>query len=194
MNRYLLMATCIVLMTCVAIVSAESFDNIDQNQIIKQIRQNHTVYFGEEHLDITNCLGGNGYIVALDMVRNVTDHIKVNDPTDFNMPTDKEENVWYQATDAKTPVFDLQGNPVPAFITQEPVLSFEIWNLNADIEANSSVQRGTLLQFKMTTDTNLDDITSRLDYTPGQGYMNIGVAPDSEQLLQLMTLGRTRRC
>jgi len=178
-------------MACVAIVSAESFDNIDQNQIIKQIRQNHTVYFGEEHLDITNCLGGNGYIVALDMVRNVTDHIKVNDPTDFNMPTDKEENVWYQATDAKTPVFDLQGNPVPAFITQEPVLSFEIWNLNADMEANSSVQRGTLLQFKMTTDTNLDDITSRLDYTPGQGYMNIGVvAPDSEQLLQLMTLGK----
>lgn len=191
MNRYLLMATCIVLMACVAIVSAESFDNIDQNQIIKQIRQNHTVYFGEEHLDITNCLGGNGYIVTLDVVRNVTDHIKIIDPTDFNMPTDKEENVWYQATDAKTPVFDLQGNPVPAFITQEPVLSFEIWNLNADMEANSSVQRGTLLQFKMTTDTNLDDITSRLDYTPGQGYMNIGVvAPDSEQLLQLMTLGK----
>lgn len=191
MNRYLLMTTCIILMACVAIVSAETFDNIDQNVIIKQIRQNHTVYFGEEHLDITNCLGGNGYIVTLDVVRNVTDHIKINDPTDFNMPTDKEENIWYQARDAKTPVLDPQGNPVPAFITQEPVLSFDIWNLNADIKANSSVQRGTLLQFKMSTDTNLDDITSRLDYTPGQGYMNIGVvAPDKEQLLQLMTLGK----
>lgn len=199
MNRYLLMATCIVLMTCVAIVSAESFDNIDQNLIIKQIRQNHTVYFGEEHLDITNCLGGNGYIVTLDVVRNVTDHIKINDPTDFNMPTDKEENVWYQARDAKTPVLDPQGNPVPAFITQEPVLSFDIWNLNTDMKANASVQRGTLLQFKMTTDTNLDDITSRLDYTPGQGYVNIGVRapnetnpkdPTGETLLKLMTLGK----
>ncbi|HPP78881.1 DUF3821 domain-containing protein, partial [Methanospirillum sp.] len=185
------MTTCIIVIACVAIVSAETFDNIDQNVIIKQIRQNHTVYFGEEHLDITNCLGGNGYIVTLDVVRNVTDHIKVNDPTDFTMPTDKEENVWYQARDAKTPVLDPQGNPVPAFITQEPVLSFDIWNLNADMKANSSVQRGILLQFKMTTDTNLDDITSRLDYTPGQGFMNIGVvAPDKEQLLQLMTLGK----
>lgn len=58
MNRYLLMTTCIALIACVAIVSAESFDNIDQNIIIKGIEQNHTIFFGEEHLDITHCTGG----------------------------------------------------------------------------------------------------------------------------------------
>jgi len=190
-HRYLLMTACIAIIACVAIVSAESFDNIDQDVIIKQIQQNHTIFFGEEHLDITNCVGGSGYVVTLDLVRNVTDSIKVIDPTDFTMPTDKEENTWYQATSANTPVYDAKGNPVPAFITQEPVLSFNVWNLNTDMKAASSVQRGTLLQFKMSTDTNLDDIATRLDYKKAEGYMKIGVVtPDNETLLQLMTLGK----
>lgn len=185
------MTTCILLIACVAIVSAESFDNIDQNLVINQIKQGHTIYFGEEHLDITDCLDGNGYVVTLGVVRNVTDSIKVIDPIDFNMPTDKEENTWYQSKDGIEPVKDQQGNPIVAFICQEPALSFEIWNLNTDMKANSSVQRGTLLQFKMTTDTNLDDIRTRLNFNKTGYYLNIGVvAPDSEQLLELMTLGK----
>lgn len=191
MDRYLQLATCLILLACVAMVSAEKFDNIDQNIVINQIKQNHTIYFGEENLDVTDCLGGNGYVVTLDVVRNVTDSIRIDNPLAFTMPTDKEENTWYQASSANTPVLDLQGNPVPAFITQEPVLSFDIWNLNSDMKAAPKVQRGSLLQFKFTTQTNLDDIRNRFDYDPDVGYMNIGVvAPDGEQLLQLMTLGR----
>lgn len=190
MHRYLLLTTCIIL-ACVTMVCAESFDSIDENMVIKGIQQNHTIFFGEEHLDISACLDGHGYVVTLDTVRNVTDSVKVDDPVDFTMPTDKEENTWYQATDANTPVLDAKGSPVPAFITQEPVLGFSIWNLNTDMAANASVQRGTLLQFKFTTDTNLDDITTRSDYKPDTGYMNIGVvAPDNETLLKLMTLGK----
>lgn len=202
MNRYLLMATCIVLMTCVAIVSAESFNNIDENIVFKKIQQGHTIFFGEEHVDVTDCMDGNKYVVALSALHNVTDHIEIEDVTDFNLPTDKEETFWYQATGPLQPVFDVNGDPVLAFTTQEPVLEFEIWNLNTDMEANSSVQRGTVLQFKFSTSTNLEDITTRLDWQDQKakvirgeapyeslGYVNLGLtAPDDQRLLELMTL------
>lgn len=187
-----------MLIVCITMVSAEKFDNIDKNIIINQVKQNHTIYFGEEHLDITDCLSNNPaiqYVVILDTVGNVTDSIRVLDMADFTMPTDKEENTWYQATDANTPAQDVNGDPIPAFITQEPVLSFDIWNLNTDMKAASSVQRGSLIQFKFTTDTNLDDIASRLDYqrkiAEYGSYINIGVVtPSDEQLLKLMTLAQ----
>jgi len=189
-------------MTCVAIVSAESFNNIDENIVFKKIQQGHTIFFGEEHVDVTDCMDGNKYVVALSALHNVTDHIEIEDVTDFNLPTDKEETFWYQATGPLQPVFDVNGDPVLAFTTQEPVLEFEIWNLNTDMEANSSVQRGTVLQFKFSTSTNLEDITTRLDWQDQKakvirgeapyeslGYVNLGLtAPDDQRLLELMTL------
>jgi len=202
MNRYLLMTICIVLMACVSIVSAESFNNIDENIVFKKIQQGHTIFFGEEHLDVTDCMDNNHYVVALNALHNVTDHIKIEDVTDFNLPTDKEETFWYQATGPLQPVYDLNGEPVLAFTTQEPVLEYEIWNLNNDMKANSSVQRGTVLQFKFSTTTNLEDITTRLDWQEQRakvisgeapyeslGYVNVGLtAPDGQRLLELMTL------
>lgn len=202
MDRYLQLTACIILLACVSMVSAESFNNIDEYIVFNKIQQNHTIFFGEEHLDVSNCLGGHEYVVALNAMHNVTDHIRILDPLDFNVPTDKEEIFWYQATDANSPVF-LEGSPIPAFITQEPVLDFDIWNLNTDMKADSSVQRGSLLQFKFTTDTNLEDITTRLDWIDQKGkvdrgeapyeslgYVNVGLdAPDGKRLIELMTLG-----
>jgi PKD repeat protein len=169
-----------------------STGNIDQYVTIKEVVRGHTVYFGEEHLDVTACVGSNPtWVVALDLVRNVTDTIEIPKPADFNMPTDKPENNWYQATGPKSPVYDKDGNPILAFISQEPVLSFDIWNLNTDMIAASQVQRGTLLQFKLSTETNLDDITTRTDYNPSKGYINFSVqAPGDDQYLELTTLGR----
>lgn len=191
-KAFLVFVTCILLFVCVTTVSAEPTGNIDQNIIYKQVLQNHTVFFGEEHLDVTRCVGTTGptYVVAVDLVRNVTDSIHILDPTDFTMPTDKPENVWVRANDAKTPIYE-NGALVPAFVSQEPVFAFDIWNLNTDMKADSQVQRGTLLQFKLSTDTNLDDITTRADYDPSKGYINFKVnAPNSDQYLQLMTLGK----
>ena len=73
MNRYLLMTICIVLMACVSIVSAESFNNIDENIVFKKIQQGHTIFFGEEHLDVTDCMDNNHYVVALNALHNVTE-------------------------------------------------------------------------------------------------------------------------
>ena len=51
-------------MTCVAIVSAESFNNIDENIVFKKIQQGHTIFFGEEHVDVTE-YGWLQYVVSL---------------------------------------------------------------------------------------------------------------------------------
>jgi hypothetical protein len=149
-----------MLLACIAIVSADSytkFNNIDENIVFKEIVRGHTIFFGEEHLDVTNCMGGYNYVVAMDSSHNVTDQIKIEDPADFSFPTDKDENMWYQAEGPKTPV----AGDILAFVSQEPVLEFEIWNLNTDMKAESSEQRGTVIQFKFTTSTNLEDITSQ---------------------------------
>ena len=201
MNRYLLMATCIILLACVTIVSAESYNNIDENIVFKKIQQGHTIFFGEENVDVTECMDGYEYVVSLNALHNVTDHIRIPDRVNFSLPTDKEETFWYQAVGPQEPVM-VNGEPVLAFTTQEPVLEFEVWNLNADMKADSKVQRGTLLQFKFSTSTNLEDITNRTDWIAQKekvdrgeapyeslGYVNVGLtAPDGQRLLELMTL------
>ena len=206
MHRYLLLATCIVFLACVAIVSAESytqFNNIDEDIVFKDIAKGHTIFFGEELLNVTDCMGGHKYVVAMDSSHNVTDHIYIPDPTNFTFPTDKDENMWYQADGPNLPVSN-GTNYTLAFTSQEPVLEFNIWNLNTDMKAESSEQRGTLLQFKFTTSTNLEDITTRHDwlrqkilYLAGMapyeslGYVNIGlINPDNYQLFNLTTMGR----
>ncbi|PKL60908.1 MAG: hypothetical protein CVV33_00230, partial [Methanomicrobiales archaeon HGW-Methanomicrobiales-4] len=77
----MLLAGCL-LMALVPGVTAQTFNNIDQNIVIKEVLQGHTIFFGEEHLDVTNCMNFDGntfpYVVTLNVVRNVTDAIRVD--------------------------------------------------------------------------------------------------------------------
>lgn len=187
-----LLAGCL-LMALIPGVSAQTFNNIDQNVVIKEVLQGHTIFFGEEHLDVTDCMNYNGtvfpYVVALNVIRNVSAAIRVDNPADFTMPTDKPENDWYLSPDGVVPFYAPDGSVVKAFISQEPTLNFEVWNADTDMKIENVTYRGNVIRFKYTVETNLNDITTRRDY-PGVGhYLNMSViAPDGEQLLQLMTL------
>ncbi|PKL58990.1 MAG: hypothetical protein CVV33_09890, partial [Methanomicrobiales archaeon HGW-Methanomicrobiales-4] len=78
---------------------------------------------------------------------------------------------------------------VKAFISQEPSFNFDVWNADTDMKLEDTVYRGNVVRFKYNVETNLDDITSRLDYPDIGFFINMSVtAPDGEQLLQLMTL------
>lgn len=174
-------------------VAAQTFNNIDQNVVIKEVVQGHTIFFGEEHLDVTDCMNFNGtmfpYVVTLNVVRNVTDAIKVDSPADFTLPTDKPENDWYLSPDGVVPFYAPDGSVVKAFISQEPVLSYDVWNSDTDMKIENTTYRGNVIRFKYNVETNLDDITTRLDYPKVGYYINMSmVAPDGEQLLQLMSL------
>lgn len=188
----LLLAGCL-LMALVPGVAAQTFNKIDQNVVIKEVLQGHTIFFGEEHVDVTDCMEYDGvtfpYVVALNVVRNVTDAIKVDTPADFTLPTDKPENDWYLSPDGVSAYLTEDGSVVKAFISQEPSINFDIWNADTDTKVESTAYRGNIYRFKYTVETNLDDITTRLDYPEVGYYVNMSVtAPDGEELLQLMTL------
>ncbi|PWR72976.1 PKD domain-containing protein [Methanospirillum lacunae] len=188
----MLLAGCL-LMALVPGVSAQTFNNIDQNVVIKEVLQGHTIFFGEEHVDVSDCMNYNGtvfpYAVALNVVRNVTDAIKIENPKDFTLPTDKPENDWYLSPDGVVPFYAADGSAVKAFTSQEPSLKFHIWNADTDMKVENVTYRGNVARFKYDVETNLDDITTRLDYPNVGYYINMSViAPDGEQLLQLMTL------
>lgn len=193
--KFGLIVACCLILASIPGVAAQNFDNIDQNLVYKIVPQNGTIYFGEEHLNISACMADKTgrhlpYLVALDFVRNVTDSVLVEDPTDFTMPIDKPENTWYLSEDGDN-AFVQDGNFVTALVTQEPVINFEVWNAETDtkIADNGTAYRGNLLRFKYTVDTNLDKLTTRADYDPAKGYISMAViAPDDEQLLDLMTL------
>jgi PKD repeat protein len=183
----IVMACCLILLLFQS-GAAAIFDNIDGVIEIKEIDRGQTIFFGEENLDVTRCMGDYGWVVAWDGVNNVTDSIEIRDPSKFTIPTDKDENVWYLSPDGINP------DPafIVAFVSQEPKLDFNVWNADTDtlVDESKSAYRGNSLRFKFTVDTNLDKITERPNY-PGayDGYINIAVtSPDGEQLLELMTL------
>ena len=188
----LLLAGCL-LMALVPGVAAQTFNKIDQNVVIKEVLQGHTIFFGEEHVDVTDCMNYEGttfpYVVTLNVVRNVTDAIRIDNPADFTMPTDKPENDWYLSPDGVEAYVVPNGSVVKAFISQEPSLNFDVWNADSDTKADNVTYRGNVYRFKYNVETNLDDITTRLDYPDVGYYLNMSVtAPDGEELLQLMTL------
>ena len=51
----MLLAGCLLL-ALVPGVSAQTFNNIDQNVVIKEVLQGHTIFFGEEHVDVSDCM------------------------------------------------------------------------------------------------------------------------------------------
>ena len=66
------------------------------------------------------------YVVTLNVVRNVTDAIMIENPSDFTLPTDKAENDWYLSPDGAVPYYTSDGSTVKAFTSQEPSLKFNV--------------------------------------------------------------------
>jgi PKD repeat protein len=196
MREKLLIASLLVgclLMALVPGAAAQTFNNIDQNVVIKEVVQGHTIFFGEEHVDVTDCVTYDGvtfpYVVTLNVVRNVTDALRIENPADFTLPTDKPENDWYLSPDGVVPFYAPDGSVVKAFISQESVFSFDVWNADTDMKADAVTYRGNVYRFKYNVETNLDDIATRKDYPDVGYYINMTVvAPDGEQFLQLMSL------
>lgn len=192
----IILACCLIIALLPGVL-AQNVNNIDQNIVVNQILKGHTIYYGEEHLNITDSMTDTNrvfpYVVSLQDQKsgNVTDSIKIIDPKDFAFPTDKAEGHWYLSPDGIIPYSNQTGSYVVAFVSQEPVLKFDVWNADSDtkLENNSVAYRGNLLRFKYTVDTNLDDITTRPDYNSKTGYMNLKViAADGNEHLKLMTL------
>lgn len=171
-------------------------NNIDQNIVVKEVLKGHTIFFGEEHLNISRCMFEDGqsfpYVVTYQNgSTNPSDNFRVDDPTDFAFPRDKPPGLWYLSQDGVRPYVNLTGSIVLAFYAQEPVFRFDVWNADTDtkIENNTPAYRGNILRFKYAVDTKLDDITTRPDYDPSKGYMNLKViSADGNEHLNLMTL------
>lgn len=184
----------LLVICCISVVDAQNFTNIDGLFEYQTIQPGGTIFLGEEHLDVTNCLNRNAFVISIDNLGNVVSQIPIPTPGDFTFPIVSGANIWYQSVDGANPVLDAAGNPIVAFVSAVPHLGIRVWNGDTDTEVLGSVSRQQLIRFRYDLDTNLDAITTRApNYRQGDPYINMALfTPDGEQLLNLVTLDTTR--
>jgi len=166
----------------------------EENLIINQINAGGTIFWGEKNLDLSNCMESGG----------ITYHYVINNETgtlfSISVPNEKQFDApisvpgWalpdlplYLSNDGQTYVGG-DANKILAFTLKAPSAKLAIIDTTG-IGANDIFYRGQYLKYRIVS--NLDEITSRLDYGPGNRYDNnfniITTDPNGVVLTELMT-------
>lgn len=168
----------------------------EENLVINQIRQGGTIFWEETNLDLSDCMesGGITYNYVINNETGTLISIPIPDEKHFDAPVSVPgwslpELPLYLSNDGQTYVGG-DTNKILAFTLKAPSVKLTIDDSNScSTGGNDIFYRGQYLKYKVIS--NLDEITSRLDYGPGNRYDNnfniITTDPNGELLTELMT-------
>ena len=168
----------------------------EENLVINQIKQGGTIFWEETNLDLSNCMesGGITYNYVINNETGTLFSIPIPDEKKFDAPVSVPgwalpELPLYLSADGQTYVGG-NANKILAFTLKAPSVKLAIDDSNdCSNGAFDIFYRGQYLKYRVIS--NLDEITSRLDYGPGNRYDNnfniITTDPNGEVLTELTT-------